>query len=112
MSGKHRSAQADQTYLIVEDDLNELLMRLNQGMRLNGRIVDELGEHLFILRVWGYNMVMESAYDFNRFDEVQLLVKQVSPDFQLELMPQQKSAALAANKLVIFDYKKKDMVIY
>ena len=56
-------------------------------MRLNGRIIEKLADKLFILRIWGYNIVMDSQYDFRKFEEIYLMVKQIDPEFKLELLP-------------------------
>jgi len=77
----------DQTFLTVNGSLEPLLKRLKKGMRLNGRIIEKLADKLFILRIWGYNIVMDSQYDFRKFEEICLMVKQIEPEFKLELLP-------------------------
>ncbi|MFH1851021.1 MAG: hypothetical protein ABIA75_01610 [Candidatus Neomarinimicrobiota bacterium] len=77
----------DEKLISVDGDLNDLLKRLEPGMVLNGRIVDCLGDDKYILRIWGYNVLTQSHYSFQRFDEIELVVKKVQPEFELVLQP-------------------------
>ncbi len=101
----------ENTYVSVEGDLNELLEKLKPGMCLNGRVIEELGKFLFILRIRGYNMVMESEYDFNRFDEIQLVVRQIEPDFQLELLPRQPKFN-PGQRISLIQDRKTDITVF
>lgn len=71
----------------IQGNLSELTNRLAPGMRVSARIVEVLGDSVFVLRVWGYNMISESKYPFRRFDEVELEVKAVEPNLLFELYP-------------------------
>ena len=71
----------------VKGSLDELMRRLRPGMKVRARIVDCLEHGTYILRVWGYNMISESNYPFNRFEEVELEVKEVNPKMVFALKP-------------------------
>ncbi len=67
--------------------LERFIERLQPGMVLEGRIVDSLGENIFILRVWGNNILTESRYRFQKFDEVVLNVRSVQPTLVFSIRP-------------------------
>ena len=71
--------------------LEKFIDRLEPGQRLPARIVDKLDAHVFILRIWGYNMLAESPHTFQRGDEVILAVKQTSPKLVFTLQPVTKA---------------------
>lgn len=68
-------------------DLNKLARDLDSGMEVNGRIVQCVGDNLYLLRVRGFNIITESLYPFDRFDEVRLIVKSVDPQFVFQIKP-------------------------
>ena len=67
--------------------LERFIDRLEPGMDLEGRIVDLLGQGIFILRIWGNNILTESSYPFQRFDEAILHVKAVKPRLVFSIRP-------------------------
>ena len=67
--------------------LERFVDRLSPGMELNGRIVDILDDNILILRVWGNNILTESKYKFNKFDEVILQVQAVRPKLVFRIQP-------------------------
>jgi len=69
------------------EDLDDLLDKLEPGMVLQGRILEKLMERTYILRIRGYNVVMESDHPFREKDEVRLHVEAVSPRLLLSLKP-------------------------
>lgn len=75
--------------------LEQFIDRLEPGMDLDGRIVDTLGEGIFILRIWGNNILAESSYPFKRFDEVILHVRAVKPRLIFDLRPRAKGGESA-----------------
>lgn len=82
------NSNLDQTVEVaVTGDLRDLTRRLRPGMIVEGRIVDVLTEQLYILRIWGYNMVMDSQHLFDRGNEINLAIKAVEPKLVLECLP-------------------------
>ncbi len=73
----------------IVGNLEELLRRFEPGREVQGRIVLELDENHYLLRIMGYNMLMESRLNFRRFDEVVLRIKQLHPRLILELVDQE-----------------------
>ncbi len=67
--------------------LEKFIDRLQPGMELEGRIVEAVGDHTFILRIWGNNILTESHYPFKKFDEVILLVRSIKPKLIFSLRP-------------------------
>lgn len=67
--------------------LESLIDRLEPGMEIDGRIVDVLAKNIYILRIWGHNILTESIYNFEKFSEVTLHVRAVSPKLILKLSP-------------------------
>ena len=59
--------------------LESLIDRLEPGMDIEGRIVDVLDQNMFILRIWGHNILTESNHSFQKFSEVILHVRSVEP---------------------------------
>lgn len=60
-------------------------------MILRCRIVLKISSRKYLLRIYGYNMVMESNLDFNRFDEVDIRVEQVYPKLKLRPVVDKRS---------------------
>lgn len=71
---------------IIEDGLEQLFGRLEKGMIVKARIVYCLGQNQYLLRIYGYNMVMQSNYPFNRFDEVNIMIKQITPRLIVQMV--------------------------
>ena len=82
MAGKNRK---NKEIFRVGKDLGELLDKLEQGMELTGRILEVLKEDRYILRIWGYNILTGSEKKFYKDEEVDLVVKQISPHLVLKL---------------------------
>ncbi len=72
----------------VEGGLENLLRRLERGMKLTGRIVECAGDDLYLLRIRGFNILTRSKKRFDRFEEVGLRVKEVFPYLILEMHPE------------------------
>jgi hypothetical protein len=72
-------------YFLVRYDLDNLIRRLKEGMRLKGRIVKCLGDNRYLLRIWGYNILTESEQRFEPLEEVSLTVRQVRPHLTFKL---------------------------
>ncbi len=69
----------------IEGDLKPLLQRLKKGMVLRSRIVYALGNNQYLLRLFGYNLLMESELEFKRFDEIEIEVKKLYPKLHLSV---------------------------
>jgi len=76
-----------QSYYYDKHDLNKLAHQLTAGMEVPGRIVQCVGDNIYLLRVRGFNIITESFYPFLRFDEVRLIVKSVDPQFVFQVKP-------------------------
>ncbi len=65
---------------------------------MEARIVEVLSKNIYILRVWGYNILAESNYPFEKFNEVILHVRSTYPKlvFQMRLAPNKRRGALYA----------------
>lgn len=70
---------------LIDGDLSYLKRKLKKESNVTGRIVLCLGENKYLLRIFGYNLVMKSRLSFERFDEVKLKVKQVEPNLVLSV---------------------------
>ena len=75
----------------IVGNLEELLRRFEPGKEVQGRIVLELGGNHYLLRIMGYNMLMESRLNFRRFEEVVLRIKQLQPRLVLELVDKERT---------------------
>lgn len=73
------------SFLKIRGDLDQLIRRLKKGMVLNGRIIEYFGNDRYLLRIFGYNIYTESKKRFERFEEIQLRVLQVTPHLILDL---------------------------
>lgn len=80
----------DQFVYIVESDLSKLKRKLIKGAKFSSRIVLKLNNNKYVLRIFGYNLVMQSKINFERFDEVELKVEQLSPKLKLSIISQVK----------------------
>lgn len=73
-------------FLFIEDPgIGRVIDRLHKGMLIKSRIVLKLSEHHYALRLFGYNMLMESRLSFNRFDEIFIEVFKTKPKLVLKL---------------------------
>ena len=77
--------QNEQFVYLIDGDLSYLKRKLKKGSKVLARIVLRLENNKYILRIFGYNLIMQSKLAFNRFDEVELIVKQVSPNFVMSI---------------------------
>ncbi len=75
--------------LIVEDNLNPFLKRLQKGSIVKGRIVLVLSEQHYLLRIWGRNLVMKSPIPFKRSQEVWFRIQENTPKLKLRLIDTQ-----------------------
>ena len=91
--------------LYVIEDLQNLLDTLSSGMILKGRIIEDFGNNKYILRIRGYNIVMESERTFQINDEAELEVVDLSPKLKL---------SLKHNQIRYFDREKgiADITVY
>jgi len=63
-----------------------MLRKLRKGMHLTSRIILVLGHNRYLLRIYGYNLIMESTLKFNRFDEIHIEVLHVRPKLKLRFI--------------------------
>jgi hypothetical protein len=70
---------------IVESNIRHLQNRLRRGQVIEGRIVLVLSKNTYLLRLFGYNLVMQSKHVFERFEEVEVVVRKVRPKLELSL---------------------------
>lgn len=56
-------------------------------MEIEGRVVEVLNDNIFILRVWGNNILAESNHAFQKFEEVILSVRSVKPKLVFHMRP-------------------------
>jgi len=99
----------DQFVYIVDSDLSNLKRKLVKGAKFSSRIVLKIIENKYVLRIFGYNLVMQSKINFERFDEAELMVEQTSPKLKLSILgkikkPQDQSKLLSAKN-------QKDVII-
>ncbi len=80
------SAYPDNLMFVQDESLNRMLRKLRKGMQLKTRIILVLGHNRYLLRIYGYNLIMESKLKFNRFDEIQIEVQQVRPKLKLRFI--------------------------
>ena len=71
---------------IVEANIQNLQDRLEKGQILDGKIVFCMENNLYLLRILGQNLIMESRFNFNRFENVKVKVKKLSPKLELVLL--------------------------
>jgi hypothetical protein len=70
---------------VIDGDLSYLRRKLKKESSVKGRIVLCLGDNRYLLRIFGYNLVMKTRLNFERFDEVKLIVKQAEPNLILSV---------------------------
>ena len=83
---------------LLEPNLNDLLRRLEKGMKLQGRIVECYGRNMYLLRIWGYNILTESEYFFNKFEEVNLVVRGIEPHLILDISKEREPDIASVSK--------------
>jgi len=71
---------------IVEPNIESLRSRLSKNQILKGRIVLCLEGNKYLLRILGQNLIMESKLNFNRLEEVNVMVKKLNPKLELVLL--------------------------
>jgi len=71
---------------IVEANIQNLQDRLKKGQILDGKIVFCMENNLYLLRILGQNLIMESRLSFNRLENVKVQVKELSPKLKLVLL--------------------------
>ena len=79
---------------IVETDIQNLQDRLEKDQILDGRIVLCMENNLYLLRILGQNLIMKSRLNFNRFENVKVKVKKLTPKLELVLLCNNNSTAL------------------
>ena len=77
---------------IVDGDLTYLKQKLKKGTTVLARVVVRLTENKYILRILGHNLVMKTHLKFNQFDEVELMINEVSPKFDMSLKARNHSS--------------------
>ena len=87
----------------VKNNLGELKKRLKKGMVLRGRILECAKEYRYILRVWNYNIYTESKKNFEKNDEINLIVKEIEPNLVFDMKKNQK--------LIEIENKQTDILI-
>jgi len=83
---KHNNKLPNSNEYLIEGGLENFIKRLEKGMKLRGRVIDCASENQYLLRIWGYNILTESKKSFRRFDEVNLIVREVFPHLILDLV--------------------------
>ncbi len=81
----------DNLMFVQDESFKRMLRKLRKGMRLKTRIVLVLGHNHYLLRIYNYNLVMESKLKFNRFDEIEIEVLQVRPKLKLRMIGKNES---------------------
>jgi len=80
-------------FLFIEDPgVGRVIDRLHKGMLIKSRIVLKLSEHHYALRLFGYNLLMESKLNFSRFDEIFIEVVKTKPKLVLKLQRMRNAA--------------------
>ncbi len=92
------SRDYSENLFIVNGDLEPLLRRLKKGMRIRTRVVWVFGGNRYLLRIHGYNLLMESRMSFNRFEEVDLVISEVRPRLVLEVYDEWRHAGRFVKK--------------
>lgn len=90
-------------FVVDGKNLDQLLRRLWEGMVLQGRIVLCLGSNRYLLRIWGYNLVMESARAFMRHEEFNIQIIKLTPRLELKIFKDQNHSLMAHPGLARMD---------
>ncbi len=93
---------ANAQFYYVKEDLQELLKRLKKGMKVNGRILDKISDHRYIIRIFGYNLLTESEAVFNVKDEVTLTVLEVEPHLTLNIAYRRKKNDNSVMDIIVY----------
>ena len=80
----------DNLVFIEDPGVNRLLDRLKKGMLLKSRIVLELDNNRYLLRIQGRNLIMQSKLNFNRSEELWIEVQEAKPKLKLRLVKKEK----------------------
>ncbi len=99
------SVYADNLMFVQDESLNRMLRKLRKGMRLKTRIILVLGNNRYLLRIYGYNLIMESKLKFNRFDEIHIEIQQVRPKLKLRFIDKKSSMHRISASKTIMDIK-------
>ena len=76
----------DNLAFIEDPGVNRLLDRLQEGMRIKSRIVFVLDDNRYLLRIHGYNLIMQSKLKFERLEEIMIEVYKTKPKLKLRLL--------------------------
>ena len=76
----------DNLVFIEDPGVNRLLDRLQEGMRIKSRIVFVLDDNRYLLRIHGYNLIMQSKLKFERLEEIMIEVYKTKPKLKLRLL--------------------------
>lgn len=79
---------SDSLYVVPDPGVTRLLNRLKTGQRIKSRIVLVMENNRYLLRISGYNLVMESNLRFKRKEEIVIEVQQTRPKLRLRLIKQ------------------------
>ncbi len=69
----------------TKNNLDQLKKRLKKGMKIKGKIIDCPKKNRYILRVWGYNVYTDSHKQFEKFEEINLIVKEIEPNLIFDM---------------------------
>ena len=84
--------------MMEDGSLEQLMSRLKPGMILRARIILRLEKHKYLLRIYGCNLVMESHLEFNRFDEIDILVSETSPRLIVQVVEKSRRFCNSMNQ--------------
>ena len=88
--------------VIENTGIGRLFDRLQKGMRIKSRIVFVLDKKRYLLRIHGYNLIMESKLNFNRLEEIWIEVQAVRPKLKLRLLKSEhEKTALGGTDIII-----------
>jgi len=69
---------------VLEVSPEALLRQLEKGKIFKTRIVLQIDENKYLLRISGYNLVMTSTRRFNRFDEIYIAIEETTPHLKVK----------------------------
>jgi len=72
----------------LKSGLDSLFKNLKKDQVLQGRIIDCIKPNGYLLRIHGFNILTQSNGRFKKFDEIQLMVREVDSHLILDLIPQ------------------------
>lgn len=85
--------------VVPDPGVSRLLDRLKKGQLIKSRIVLVLEDNRYLLRIHGYNLIMESALKFKRKEEILIEVQQTRPKLKLRLV--KKSNLKSGTDLIV-----------